>query len=627
LYAGFFGRIKMNAKTSRFVAALCFTVMLSAGVLSQTFDSRPRRASATPPTINYPQGGAPSERSVNTPLSGTLEAIVPREGLLLYFEIGKGRLVEMAQSVNSLAPLMKSLTSKAGASQMDMAGFFMSQMGVLANARIAAVSFGAREMAAVIETANAQDAESLKAALGRLLGDAQARRRAELEIRSKDRIVMAGNRAALDRLSEAGAYSIGEDQQFMHARSRFADDTFFAYIDMSAMPMPVPNPAGAESQTDYMAGFMTRMSLRPQAFAVGGRLNGDQVSLRALMLYGPQQSGGLFGRMFSSEVAGENRAASFASPSADVFVDLRINWDGLLDGLNSIFDSIASAVANQAASESGQQAMAMPGFLEVIESSLGFSIRHDLIPTLGNEVAFSISGFSRMLKGMAAGKSQASRPAMPNFTLMVELRDPARFESLLLRLFNPPGKPAAPLASESYRGSVIKWNKSVAYSISGGYLVLSGSPVDVRRALDARATGNSLAASAQFRAAVGSSSHSVAQGYISSRVSGELFSSIVKAVGRSNREMAGLMAASSQSNSALGFSAAPDPDGFMMEFRLPTNLALLALASMSADAPAAPTAVMVASPTKGVGIPQSTERRRGRKSPTLTTEDVKARRK
>jgi hypothetical protein len=262
----------------------------------------------------------------------------------------------------------------------------------------------------------------------------------------------------------------------------------------------------------------------------------------------------------------------------------------------------------------------------MIESSLGFSIRHDLIPTLGNEVAFSISGFNRMLKPMAAGRRQPGRPAMPNFMLIVELRDPATFESLLLRLFNPPGKPATPLASESYRGSVIKWNKSVAYAISGGYLVLSGSPGDIRRALDARHTGNSLASNAQFRAAVGSSSHSVAQGYVSSRVSGELFSSIAKTVGRSNREMAGLMAASSQTNSAMGFSAVPDPDGFMMEFRLPTNLALLALASMSADAPAASAPVMVASP-KGVGIPQSTERRRGRKSPTLTTEDVKARRK
>jgi hypothetical protein len=614
----------MNANTSRFVAALCFTVMLSANVLSQSYDSRPRRASATPPAITYPRGGA-TDRSANLPLTGTLEAIVPREGLLLYLEIGKGRLVEMAQSFNSLAPLMKSLTSKASANQMDMAGFFMSQMGVLSNSRIAAVGFGAKEMAAVIETASPQDAESLKAALGRMLGDAQARRRAEVEIRSKDRIVMAGNRAALDRLSEGGAFSIGEDQQFMHARSRFADDTFFAYVDIGAMPMMIPQGAGDANQAAYAAGMMAGLSSMPQAVAAGGRLHGDQVSLRALMLYGPQQSAGLLGKMFSSEVAGENRAASFALPDADVFVDLRINWDGLLDGLSSMFDSIASAVANQAASESGQQAMAMPGLLQMVESSLGFSIRNDLIPTLGNEVAFSISGFNRMLKPVAAGRRQPTRPAMPNFMLIVELRDPATFESLLLRLFNPPGKPATPLAREAYRGSVIKWNKSVAYSISGGYLVLSGSPGDVRRALDARHTGNSLASSAQFQAAVGSSSHSVVQGYVSPRVSGELFSTIVKAAGRSNREMASLAAASTQTSSALGFSAVPDPDGFMMEFRLPTNLALLALASISADAPdAAP--VMVASP-KGVGIPQSTERRRGRKSPTLTTEDVKARRK
>ncbi len=618
----------MNAKTSRLVAALCCTVMLSASVLSQSPDRRPRpTTSVRPPTIIYPRDIKPPD-IVNIPRVATLESSVPRDGLLFYFEIRKGALLEMAQSINSLAPLLKAFSSQAKASQMDMAGFIMSQLGVLSNARIAAVSFGGKEMTAVIETASTADAESLKAGLNRLFGNGQTTHGLEVEVRSSDRIVMAGNRAAVEKISQSGgAFSIGEDQQFMHARSRFADDPFFAYVDMSAMPMMIPPGVNAANQAAYAAGMMAGLSNMPQAVAVGGRLHGDQMTVRALMVYGPHQSGGLLGRMFSSEVAGENRAANFVSPSTDVFVNLRINWNGLLDGVGSMFESIASAAAaSQAASEGGQQAgqaMAMPDMLQMIESSLGFSIRHDLIPTLGNEVAISISGFSRMLNTMAPGKRPASRPAMPNFMLIVELRDPATFEALLARLFNPAGKPAAPLASESYRGSVVKWNKSVAYSITGGYLILSGSPGDIRRALDARQTGNSLASSAQFRAAVGSSGQSVMQGYVSAGVSSELFKSIARTVGKSNRDMAALLAASSETNSALGFSAVPDPDGFMMELRMPTNLVFLALASMSGETP--DTAPRIIGGNPAVGIPQSTERRRGRKSPTLTTEDVKGR--
>jgi len=324
-------------------------------------------------------------------------------------------------------------------------------------------------------------------------------------------------------------------------------------------------------------------------------------------------------------------AASFAAPNADVFVDLMIDWDKLLDAIQSMFGMFAGAVAS-GASDSQLNGPAQSGdFLAMAEASLGFSFKNDLIPTLGNELAITLSGINAIrttttISGpIAISPGQAATGAVkknsPQFMLLVAVRDEAKFERLLGKLLNGPmGASARAVTRTPYRGATITSSKDFAYAITGGFLLAGGSVADIRRAIDAHALGSSLATTAEFRQAMHGSRQATLQAYLSSRLSKELFDSLSKDMAKSGGK-AEETAATSQVASAIGLSIIPDDEGLMINAHVPANLALLALGSLLSAKPA-PFGIS-ASPAG----PDSGQRRAGGKAtPKLTDDDLRLRR-
>jgi hypothetical protein len=592
---------------------------------------------------NFPANRNAGDIRTNAAGAATLESSIPREGLQFYFEIRNGGLAELARAANALGPVTKLLASgpmKVSAS--DLTGFVVGHLGALAGARLALVSYGANGMAALIEAVNDSDAQQLKAGIAQLLGastgPARARTKAvEMDVNVRNRLVIAGSRPIVNMLAEAGgSAAVANDQEFMKASSRFSNDPFFAYLDLGSMLMGFP-ATGDGAGAAYTAGTLAALNSRPYAIAMGGSLQGDAVTLRALMLYNTNQSGGPFAGLFSSIASsarmGQPVAANFATTDADLFVDMMIDWDKLFEAIESVFGMIAGAQSNSSLQSGGAQSADM---FAMAEAALGFSIKNDLLPTLGNEMALSLSGFERFLFSATRPASSGqrttvpTRPQMPRFMLMVALKDPAGFEKLIGRFINKQGAATTQLARASYRGATINSNRDVAYTISGGFFIISGSATDIRRALDARALGTSLASTAEFREAVGSSQQAMMQAYLSRSISSKIFESISTEIVKSNAELKDYVTSAAQTRSAIGLTITPDPDGLMMEMRAPTNMAFIALAAMASNKPAS--YGITSAPASGIGIPNPTSpaaRTRnadGRRVPKMTDDDVMGRR-
>ena len=87
---------------------------------------------------------------------------------------------------------------------------------------------------------------------------------------------------------------------------------------------------------------------------------------------------------------------------------------------------------------------------------------------------------------------------------MVALKDPAAFEKLIVRPLTRSGTSTARFTRASYRGVAVNASKSFAWAIVNGFFVAGGSVAQIRRAIDAQATGVSLASSDAFKSAFGS---------------------------------------------------------------------------------------------------------------------------
>ncbi|MEN3334509.1 MAG: hypothetical protein V7641_3874 [Blastocatellia bacterium] len=617
--------MKARFALSSFLCVLSLAFLLAQTALPQSHDTRPRRAVQA---LAFNGGASLADnRTANDSASASLDALVPRDGLQFYFEVRGGGLAQLVQSASALAPLMKMLARPLHASANDFAAFAASQMAALARAKLAFVGYGAEGTAALIEAANPADAEALRAGVARWLDGRGNNSTGEAGLAVRGRMVFAGEPAIVNKLTETdGAAPLGDNPFFARARERFSRDPLFAYVEFSAPQLP----ATAEpNNSAYMAGVLAGFAVRPAALAMGGRLEGETLVLRAQMFMDQRRGAssflGLFSSLTSATTAGETRAAHLAAADTDVFIDFRLDWDKLLQSIETMFATLAGAQTNNGASPA-ERSFADP--LMKLEESLGFSIRNDLLPTLGNEVAISLSSFDTFFAPQRLAPHLRKAPAAgfmpPRFMLMVALKDATKFEQLMARLVTKSG--AQPMMRVAYHGATISSNKSIAFAVTKDFFMLGGSATDLRRALDAYVMGNSLAASAEFRAAMGGTRETTMQLYLSSAVATKLFDSLQTATAKANGSVKELAQPPARV-AGLGLSVLPDAEGILMEMRAPANLAFAAMAALATSKPAP--ASLTAAPA-GFGIPASAtaapRQANGSRVPKMTDDDVVTRR-
>lgn len=614
----------MKGRTPLFLIALCLT--LNQILFAQSVETRPRRAEQS--SSNSAQASAPeaiaavsmpAEKMAQSEQASLLESMVPRAGLQFYLEVRSSGLAQISQSPDAMAALSKAFGQGSKIKTSEMAGFVVRNLSVLSNARLAVAGYGASNAAAIIEVASPADTERLKADLSRVLKSdsvSQTEQASETAVAARGRVVIAGARSVVESLMQSdAALTLNEDREYLKARAHFAGDPFFAYLDTGSMPLPLPAASQQKESQAYMAGMLAGLNQMPYAIAMGGSMQSEEASLRALIISNQKVKGGFLSSIFSAVHEGQPTAASLAASDTDLFVNVMIDWDKLYEGLQSLFDLFASAIANVGSeNQSAAQVQQNVSGLEImagLDAKLGFSIRNDLLPTLGNEIAIAISGFDGFAKPpVRQASSSRKQTSRSRLLLMIAVRNPVKFESYLAKLLNLPNKTPVSFAQTPYRGAMIKYRGNFAYAMAGGFFIAGGNVAEVRRALDARSSGLSLAASTDFRSAVGPDRPVMLQAYLSSKVSGGLGNALSSGAEAKPLAM-GLRA-------PVGLVMTTNPDGTMMQIRMPSRMVLAALTSImtpKSDVPGI-------SYSPGAA-PSSGQRRR---SPMLTTEDLRYRR-
>lgn len=613
----------MKARTSFIALALCLALLPAQSAMSQSSEMRPRRISA----IRENAEPAPLYRESRGALAAprAIDSMIARDGLAFYLEVRDGGLAELAQSAGALAPLAGMLMSgRKGVSNGDLTRFVMAHFAALSGSRLAVAGYERGGAALLIEAANPTEADKLGADISRLLlanAPGRGSDEAEMDVSVDGAIVTAGMRGAVALLTQAGGVAtLADDQEFLKARARFDTEPFFAFVELGSTAGPWPVGMDASQNSAYMSEALAALEGFPYAVAMGGSLRGDMASLRALMLFSRKQKNGVFSSLLTSTRMGTSAAESFAAPDTDLFLDVMLDWGRIYDLLQSFLMTMGSPNISGTGQAGGAQPLASADPLAMMEASLGFSIRNDLLPTLGDEVAVGLSNFDALLappsKGSRpvsnSGRSVAGSKAPPlRFMLMLALKDPIKFEKLIGRIFTTPGSRTQSFSQAHHRGARINYRSGIAYTISGGFLIVGGGLNDIRRALDARALGASLGTSPEFRSIMGAPRPSMMQLFVSSKVSGKL-QGVLQA--EAAKMFPGTPEASASPRAPLGMSMKHDEDGVLLEMRVPVSFALMALNSMAKSKPAG----------GGISIP---ERGRGRsRTPRLTDEDLRRRR-
>lgn len=611
------------------LATLAFCLALNESAMPQSIETRPRRvdqSSSQASTISTPIVAStekPKEQAQRVEQAAMLEAMVPRAGLQYYLEVRSSGLGQLSQSPDALAAFSKAFAPDSKPiNASEMTGFVVRNLNLLSNAKLAVAGYGANGAAVIIELNSPDDIEKLKADLSRLMNANTSSQKTEstteIIVAARGRVVLAGARSVVENLvASDAALTLDEDREYLKARAQFAGDPFFAYMDTGSFPIPLPeNSKEAQSQA-YMASLIAGLSQMPYAMALGGSMNSADATVRALIISGQKKgkSSGFITSLFSATHEGQPIAPAFASADTDVFVDVMVDWDKLYEGLQSVFDMFASSVASIGSDEIEQMPKGVSGseLLAGLDAMFGFSIRYDLLPTLGNELAIATSGPDGFLTprqpGVRNTSNQRGASSPTSFLLMIAVRNPVKFEGYLRKLLSGPNKSPVNLAQMPYRGTIIKYRNGFAYAIAGGFFIAGGNTMAIRRALDARATGVSLATNADFRSAVGPSRPAMLQAYFSSKMVGR-FNDAIVAKGE-------MKSAASSLRVPLGLVMTTNPDGTMMQMRMPSTMALATLTSMTTYNSSVP-GINYSSG----GVPANGKRRR---SPMLTTEDLRYR--
>jgi hypothetical protein len=603
--------------------AVCALLLLNLVGLAQTPGERPRRVRPAAIEDAVASNAAPMVANASRQAS-LLEALVPREGLFFYVEMRGATLQEMLET-GAFAPLAKSMMAdKSPGNGPDRLALLTSALSQLPDARLAIASFPGG-VVGFIEAASDGQAEQIRAGLERL-------KTREMSVGAKGGVVFAGTTEACAWvLKTEGRQSIADDSEFNRARQRFSDESIFGYLRFGPRMSALPDNANPS----YAAGYLTGLASIPAAIAFGGSREGDTFVIRAMTVdssrgsdslgLSSSLSGLLTGLLLhSSQGASQKLADGFAPADADIFLEVLVDWDRLYDAVGLLMSAIGSSVDNRGNATSGSVDL-----FATFETQLGFSIKNDLIPTLGNEVAISISGFDRFMNARvparpaSVGKSTTARAIpSPRFMLIVALKDPASFEKLFDRLLSrlAGAGPSTVVSRVAYKNTTIVHAKSVAYCISDGFLVVGGTPADIRRALDSRTAGTSLATSDQYRKVIPDTSDGMLHVYVSSSLTSKLIDTL--------QNETGLRAASRStvarvSGGPVGLVVKKEGEDTMTELRMPLSLVSSIVAAISSIKPS----IVWGETTPGVGIPDGdgtrTSTRRG--TPTLTNEDIRRR--
>ncbi|HVF66918.1 MAG TPA: DUF3352 domain-containing protein [Pyrinomonadaceae bacterium] len=223
-------------------------------------------------------------------------------------------------------------------------------------------------------------------------------------------------------------------------------------------------------------------------------------------------------------------AAEVAPADADIFITTSLDWEQVYTStLGSASLGPAGSVGmfgSGVTSEEDSDAPKPPTpdeAVATIEKLFGFKFKEDLIPSLGNELAFSMPFDSNDLFGgrsyRRGPKKEEKKESEAGAVVIVSLNDPEKIRKILPRAlaalgFIPFGD--RPSQAERREGFEINSAGSFAYSVIDRFLVISEDAAAVRHVVDSYAARRTLAFTESYRdATVWQAPQKILQAFVS----------------------------------------------------------------------------------------------------------------
>ncbi|MCA1592054.1 MAG: DUF3352 domain-containing protein, partial [Acidobacteria bacterium] len=248
----------------------------------------------------------------------------------------------------------------------------------------------------------------------------------------------------------------------------------------------------------------------PQALGVAVALEGDAIAVRALVANASGEPPNVV-PFISALIAGPQivpDSPTIASADTDIFVSTSLDWpriyDAMLAGLNKRgvpVDEDVDVSAPKTGGATPKPADAEQS-IEAVEKLLGFKIKDDLLPSLGNEVAVALplSWFDSTPK-FNKGREAKDVEAKAGPVLLIALNNPDKIRSILPKALALLGvaAPGAGGKTEKRGDFEIQSYGSVTIAFVNNFLVAGEDAPSVRRVVDSYQSQQTLATRAGFR--------------------------------------------------------------------------------------------------------------------------------
>lgn len=369
---------------------------------------------------------------------------------------------------------------------------------------------------------------------------------------------------------------------------------------------------------------MSGQQLWPEGLSVAASPEGDALAIRALVFNNAESKGSII-PFFPLLVSGPpvvSEAPALLPAETDIYVGLSLDmariYEQFVNGIEqnrvrqaAYFEESRKRAADKGDAEAAAAALVeakQPTYeaqLAALEKLFGFKIKEDLIGSLGNELAVSIPSNwmtgtptvktpeTTTTTGAQTSATQTTPPARPAGPVaLISLRDRDTLQRILPRVLLAFGMKQPNAAGQTLKQNGIEITSfgRGALAFIDNYLALAGDAESIRRVIAAHAGGQTLASTAEFRAATRWQPRpSLGQVYVSGALLRSLFANAKGIAEQSpDAEFKTLLPHFSLDLGAITHAFVNEGDGPLHEVRVPRNLLPMFVAMETIESKEAP---------------------------------------
>lgn len=345
----------------------------------------------------------------------------------------------------------------------------------------------------------------------------------------------------------------------------------------------------------------------PEAIGAAVAFDDDGYMVRALIVNSPENKS--IAIPFMPKVI-SGPALTPSSPGilpadTNLFVSVSLDYPQIYEGILKAFASAVEASANYRKQSVDATQRLSP--FAAYEKKLGLKIKDDLLPLLGNEIAFALPkprpkddppDSAKPSDGSPPSKSEGPEGPKPAGTpdlspvIAISLKDKEAFRRLLPKIIESLGFKGADLFAQTEKRDeteIVTYANAFSYAFVGDFFVFSPQPALTRHVVDSYLSHQTLSSDSSFRHATRWQPRQVqGQAYVAPSLI-DLYYPLGTSTGsHDNDKMREVLSRVNPMIEPMTYALSNEGLGPLHEVHIPKNLLLLAIAGISSQASQSP---------------------------------------